>query len=128
MKIQTDYLEPQSISKQSTHEEQVQNERTKPPLNAEEVWLRRSSKIIRSASPSDYVVYLQEFNLDVEPKDDPNSFSQAMSGEHSTLWLNTMKEEMKSMKEKKKLRKKETAQKLKNFPGQNLCFGKLMRS
>jgi hypothetical protein len=37
MKIQTDYLEPQSISKQSTHEEQVQNERTKPPLNAEEV-------------------------------------------------------------------------------------------
>jgi hypothetical protein len=39
--------------------------------------------------------------LDVEPKDDPNSFSQAMSGEHSTLWLNTMKEEMKSMKEKK---------------------------
>jgi hypothetical protein len=57
--IQTDYLEPQSITEQSTHEEQVHNEPTQPPPNAEEVGLRRSSRIIRPAIPSDYVVYLQ---------------------------------------------------------------------
>jgi len=95
--IQTDCLEPQSISEQSTHEEQVHNEPTQPPPNEEEVGLRRSSRIIRLAISSDYIVYLQESDFDVGPKDDPNSFSQAMSGEHSTLWLNAMKEEMESM-------------------------------
>jgi hypothetical protein len=83
--------------KQSTHAEQVQNELTQPPSNAEEVGLRRSSRIIRLAIPSDYVVYFQESNFDVGLKDDSNSFSQAMSGEHSTLWLNAIKEEMESM-------------------------------
>jgi hypothetical protein len=96
-KIQANYLEPQSISEQSTHEEQVQNEPTQPPLNVEEVGLKRSSRIIRPAIPSDYIVYLQESDFDVGPKDDPNSFSQAMSGEHSILWLNVMKEEIESM-------------------------------
>jgi hypothetical protein len=46
--------------------------------------------IIRLGIPSDYVVYLQESNFDVGHKNDPNSFSQAMSGEHFTLWLNAM--------------------------------------
>jgi len=95
--IQTDCLEPQSISEQSTHEEQVHNEPTQPLPNEEEVGLRRSSRIIRPAIFSDYIVYLKESDFDVGPKDDPNSFSQAMSGEHSTLWLNAMKEEMESM-------------------------------
>jgi len=45
--IQTDYNEPWSILKQSTHEEQVQNEPTQPPPNAEEVGLRRSSMVSR---------------------------------------------------------------------------------
>jgi hypothetical protein len=89
--IQTNCLEPQSISEQSTHEEQVHIELTQPPQSEEEVGLRRSSRIIRPAISSDYIVYLQESDFDVGPKDDPNSFSQAMSGEHSTLWLNAMK-------------------------------------
>jgi hypothetical protein len=89
--IQTDCLEPQSISEQSTHEEQVHNEPTQPLPNEEEVGLRRSSRIIRPAIFSDYIVYLKESDFDVGPKDDPNSFSQAMSGEHSTLWLNGCK-------------------------------------
>jgi hypothetical protein len=54
--IQTDYLEPQSISEHSTHEKQVQNEPTQPPPNEEEVRLKRSSRICRPAIPSDYVV------------------------------------------------------------------------
>jgi hypothetical protein len=63
----------------------------------EEVGLRISSRIIRLAIPSDNVVYLKGSDFDVGPKDDLNSFSQTMSGKHSTLWLNAMKEEMKSM-------------------------------
>ena len=47
--------------------------------------VRRSSRITRLAISSDYIVYLQEFNYDVRPKDDPNSFSQALSRENFTL-------------------------------------------
>jgi transposase InsO family protein len=94
---QNDCLEPQSISEQPTHEEQVQNEPTQPPPNEGEVGLRRSSRISRPAIPSDYVVYLQEYDFDVGPKDDPKLFSQAMSGDNSTFWFNAMKEEMESM-------------------------------
>jgi hypothetical protein len=94
---QNDYLEPQSISEQPTHEEQVQNEPTQPPPNEGEVGLRRSSRISRPAIPSDYVVYLQESDFDVGPKDDLKSFSQVMSRDNSTFWFNAMKEEMESM-------------------------------
>jgi hypothetical protein len=92
--IQIDYLEPQSIS---THKEQVQNEPIQPSPNAEEVGLRRSSRIIKLAIPSDYVVYIKESDFDIGPKDNPKLFSQVMSGDNSTLCFNAMKEEMKSM-------------------------------
>ena len=85
--IQNDYLEPQSIIEQSTHEEQVQIEPTQTLPNTEQVELRRSSRIIRPAISSDYVVYLQESDFDVGPKNNPKMFSRAMSGKHSTLWL-----------------------------------------
>jgi hypothetical protein len=70
--IQTDCLGPQSILEQSTHEKQVHIEPTQPPPNEEEVGLRRSSRIIRLAISSNYIVYLQESDFDVGPKDDPN--------------------------------------------------------
>ena len=44
-KNQIDYLEPQSLSEQSTHEEQVHNEPTQILPNVNEVGLRRSSRI-----------------------------------------------------------------------------------
>jgi hypothetical protein len=94
---QNDCLEPQSISEQPTHKEQVQNKPTQPPPNEGEVGLRKTSRISRLAIPSNYVVYLQESNFDVGHKDDPKSFSQAMSGDNSTFWFNAMKEEMESM-------------------------------
>jgi hypothetical protein len=110
---QIDYLEPQSVLEQPTHEEQgnqfdppepqpihteqVQTDSTLPLQNAEEVELRKSSRIRRPAISTDYVVYLQEFDFDVGPKDDPSVFSQAMSGDNSTLWYDAMKEEMESM-------------------------------
>ena len=77
--IQNDYLEPQSITGQSTHEEQVQIEPTQTLPNTEEVELRRSSGTIRPAISSDYVVYLQESDFDVGPKDNPKTFARAMS-------------------------------------------------
>jgi len=83
--IQIDCLGPQSISKQSTYEEKNYIEPTQPPPNEEEVGLRRSSRIIRSAISSNYIVYIKESDFDVGPKNNSNSFSQAMSGEHSTL-------------------------------------------
>ena len=45
----------------------------------------------------DYIVYLQESDFDIGPKDDPTSFSQAMRDSNSTLWYDAMKEEMESM-------------------------------
>jgi hypothetical protein len=93
---QFDPPEPQPVLEQPTHTEQVQNESTLPLQNAEEVELRNSSRIRRPAISTDYV-YLQESDFDVRPKDDPSMFSQAMSGDNSTLWYDAMKEEMESM-------------------------------
>ena len=45
----------------------------------------------------DYIVYLQESDFDIGPKDDPTLFSQAISDSNSTLWYDAMKEEMESM-------------------------------
>lgn len=66
--------------------------------NIEEVLkLRRSSRIRRPTTPSDYVVYLKESDFNVRPKDNPSSFLQTKSGNNSTFWFNSIKEEMKFM-------------------------------
>ena len=59
--------------------------------------LRRSTRNKRSAIPSDYVVYLQESDYNIGAKNDPETFSQAMSCKKSNLWHDAMKEEMNSM-------------------------------
>ncbi|XP_070034403.1 uncharacterized protein [Nicotiana tomentosiformis] len=61
---------------------------------SEPVGVRKSSIVQKSAISSDYVVYLQESDYDIELKDDPCSFLQAMSGENSTLWYDATKEEL----------------------------------
>ena len=48
----------------------------------------------RSTIPSDYIVYLQEFNYNIGVKNDPKTFSLAIICRESKLWHNTMKEEM----------------------------------
>ena len=58
--------------------------------------MRRSTREIKSAFPSDFVVYLQESDIGVE--NDPESFSQAINSKESELWYNDMKEEMNSIK------------------------------
>ncbi|RDX89579.1 hypothetical protein CR513_28685, partial [Mucuna pruriens] len=59
--------------------------------------LRISHRVKNSEIPSDYIVYLQESNYNIEAKNDLETFSQAMSSEESNLWYNVMKVEMDSM-------------------------------
>jgi len=42
-------------------------------------------------------VYLQESDIDISVENDPVTFSQAISGSKSTLWYNSMKDEIDSM-------------------------------
>ena len=53
----------------------------------------------KPAIPSDYVVYLQESDPDynIGAKNDPETFSQAISCKESKLWYDAMKDEMNSM-------------------------------
>ena len=62
-----------------------------------EIALRRSQRERRSAIPNDYVVYLQESELDIGIDNDPVSFSQAIECNDSIKWVNAMKDELKSM-------------------------------
>ena len=61
------------------------------------VALRRSQRERRFAISDEYVVYLQESNFDIESSKDPISFSQALESVDSIKWMNTMKDELKSM-------------------------------
>ncbi|RVW20236.1 Retrovirus-related Pol polyprotein from transposon TNT 1-94 [Vitis vinifera] len=58
-----------------------------------DITLRRSTRERRSTISSDYVVYLQEYDIDIGVEDDPITFSQAVGGSESTLWYNAMKDE-----------------------------------
>ena len=62
-----------------------------------DITLRRSTRERRPTISSDYVVYLQEYDIDIGVEDDPITFSQAVGGSESTLWYNAMKDEMNSM-------------------------------
>ena len=42
-------------------------------------------------------MYLQEYDIDIGVEDDPITFSQVVGGSESTLWYNSMKDEMNSM-------------------------------
>ena len=62
--------------------------------------LRRSTRERRSAISDDYVVFLQEHEVDIGVvEDDPINFRQAIESSNSQKWIDAMNEEMKSMKE-----------------------------
>ncbi|KAL0293730.1 UNVERIFIED_CONTAM: Copia protein [Sesamum angustifolium] len=96
---------PPSIKGKQSNQEQSptkDNENVEPStLNNqnqdENVEVRRSSRVKKSAISSDYIVYLQESDFDIGLENDPTSFSQAMSSENFNLWHNAMKEEIASM-------------------------------
>jgi hypothetical protein len=45
----------------------------------------------------DYMVYMYEDTNDIWIETDPSSFKEAMKSQHSSEWLDAMKDEMKSM-------------------------------
>ena len=68
-----------------------------PQIEDVDITLRRSSRTRKPAIFSDYVVYLQESDMDIGVEDDPVTFSQAVSRNKSTLWYDAMKDELDSM-------------------------------
>ncbi|KAA0047436.1 Retrovirus-related Pol polyprotein from transposon TNT 1-94 [Cucumis melo var. makuwa] len=84
----------QQINGQTPHNDIVTNELvTEGP---QEIELRISVRLRRSAISDDYLVYLHESEFDLSIDNDPVSFSQAIKGDNSTKWLDAMKEELKS--------------------------------
>ena len=77
----------------ATHEGEQQQPQTEDVPNVEAP--RRSQRVSKSAIPADYEVYnIEEFQMG----DDPTSFEEAMRNDHSSKWLEAMKDEIKSMK------------------------------
>ena len=76
----------------ATHEGEQQQPQIEDMSNVEAS--RRSQRVRKSAIPADYEVYnTEEFQME----DDPTSFEESMRGDHSSKWLEAMKDEMKSM-------------------------------
>ena len=67
------------------------------PQQDDNATLRRSTRAKMMAIPSDYVVYLQESYYNIGAKNDPETFSHAISSKELNLWDNAMKDEMDSM-------------------------------
>ncbi|KAH9760840.1 Integrase catalytic domain-containing protein [Citrus sinensis] len=81
------------------HEENVPEDLViqQPPQEDVDITLRRSTRTKKPAIPYDYVVYLQESDVNIGAEDDPTSFLQATCSSKSILWYNAMKDEMDSM-------------------------------
>ena len=55
---------------------------------------------MRSVVPDDYIVFLQEYEVDTGMvEDDSMNFHQAMESHNSQKWIDAMKEDVKSMKD-----------------------------
>ena len=62
--------------------------------------LRRSTRERKSVISDDYVVFLQEHEVDIGVvEDDPINFRQATESSNSQKWIDAMNEAMKSMKD-----------------------------
>jgi len=65
---------------------------------SQEVPLRRSDRERRSATPDDYIIFLQEHEDDIGlTEDDLINFCQVMHSSNFQNWINAMKDEMKSI-------------------------------
>ena len=66
----------------------------------QEVPLRRSIRERRNAIPDDYIVFLQEHEVDVNlEEDDPINLQQVLHSSNSHKWIDAMKDEMKPMED-----------------------------
>ncbi|GKC88611.1 retrovirus-related pol polyprotein from transposon TNT 1-94, partial [Tanacetum coccineum] len=88
-------------NEQTSHEENNLPTRTSEPVR---IALNKPARVRKSsilAIPDDYIVYLQETDFDIGIDNDPVSFSQAIKGDKSKMWIDAMKEELKSMAQNK---------------------------
>ena len=67
------------------------------PQVVEELPVRRSIRERRSAISDDYIVYLGENDYDIGHVVDPKTYKEAISSGNSKLWVDAMKDEMRSM-------------------------------
>ncbi|RVW88887.1 Retrovirus-related Pol polyprotein from transposon TNT 1-94 [Vitis vinifera] len=82
------------------NEDIAPEEQTQQPQ--ENMSLRRSTRERRNAISDDYIVYLQEREVESEMmEDDPINFQQAMKSSNSQKWIEAMNEEYKSMQDNK---------------------------
>ena len=66
----------------------------------QEVSLRRYIRERRSAIPDDYIIFLQEHEVDVNlAEDDSINLQQVLQSPNSHKWINAMKYDMKSMED-----------------------------
>lgn len=90
---------PQPAAEEPHHEENIPEDLAiqQPSQDDADIALRRSTRTKKPTIPSDYVVYLQESDVDIGAEDDSTLFSQATCSSKSILWYNAMKDEMDSM-------------------------------
>ncbi|RVW75834.1 Retrovirus-related Pol polyprotein from transposon TNT 1-94 [Vitis vinifera] len=82
------------------NEDIAPEEQTQQPQ--ENMSLRRSTRERRNAISDDYIVYLQEREVESGMmEDDPINFQQAMKSSNSQKWIEAMNEEYKSMQDNK---------------------------
>nr|XP_016432663.1 PREDICTED: uncharacterized protein LOC107759292 [Nicotiana tabacum] len=83
------------------HLDEILHEETNSQISntnePQEMPLRKSQRVRKSAISDDYVVYLQESDFDIALNKDPVSFSQAIESNESEKWIDAMKEDLKSM-------------------------------
>ncbi|RVW42870.1 Retrovirus-related Pol polyprotein from transposon TNT 1-94 [Vitis vinifera] len=88
-------VQPLIANEDIAPEEQTQQPQENMPL-------RRSTRERRNAISDDYIVYLQEREVESGMmEDDPINFQQAMKSSNSQKWIEAMNEEYKSMQDNK---------------------------
>ena len=70
---------------QIVHEDVKQLVEQHDPQENVDSTLRKSTRVRKSAIPSDYVIYLQESDYNIGVKNDPDNFLQGMSCKESQL-------------------------------------------
>ena len=84
--------------KEPPNQKIILEEQTLPPQ--EPMPLRRSTRERRTAIPDDYIIFLQEHEVDIRvTEDDPINFRQAIENSNSQKWIDAMNEEIKSMRD-----------------------------
>ena len=62
--------------------------------------LRRSTRERRNLISDDYIIFIQEHEVDIGMmEDDPINFCQAMKSSNAQKWIDDMNEEIKSIKD-----------------------------